>query len=220
MKVLDHHPAYTESCTWRKLIVYLLEIDGLFSDFSDWFCNLKQVLWKLDAMESCSRMRQCFKRSYQGFNHSGSTTNYIIDAQLQYEPLSSITSEIEASLKTFVPCITSEIERKDGREAVGNDTVADSVDNDQSSFPYTKEHSADFDNSPHQNVTQSTSTMLPDERIIIILSSSIVHTLKVVKGTLQITSKRINYIVDEHNGKCMISSLSVRKKNREKTEAG
>ncbi|XXG76013.1 hypothetical protein AAC387_Pa08g0457 [Persea americana] len=57
-----------------------------------------------------------------------------------------------------------------------------------------------------QRLDQNASAVAPgyvpsesDERIILELSSLMVRPLRVIRGTFQITTKRINFIVDEHN---------------------
>lgn len=43
---------------------------------SDVISSKMQVFWKLDSMESFSRMRQCIRRNYCGTDHLGAAANY------------------------------------------------------------------------------------------------------------------------------------------------
>lgn len=177
-----------------------------------------QVFWKLDVIESSSRMRRCFKRNYKGSDHSGLSANYI-DHYSQYEPQKTAaghTSETEDSFETTLPptsVLTEEAislkETNEDYEPVEIGIVSDSTDSQQNRLSDTAEQSVQevlgqghFDSDSNQNLLQTTSAAdpyyvlgNPAERVIFELSSSIVLPLKVVKGTFQVSNLYQHFFV-------------------------
>ncbi|KAL0379627.1 UNVERIFIED_CONTAM: BEACH domain-containing protein C2 [Sesamum angustifolium] len=74
--LIARHRLYTGMREWRKLIHCLIEMKCLFGPFSDDLCNPKRIFWKLDFMETSSRMRRILRRNYQGSDHLGAAANY------------------------------------------------------------------------------------------------------------------------------------------------
>ncbi|GJY20722.1 hypothetical protein Tco_0393288 [Tanacetum coccineum] len=74
---IAQHRRCTGIHAWRKLIHYLIETDTLFGLLSKRFCNPKRVLnsvfgfWKIDYMETSTRMHRCLRRDFKGSDHSG-----------------------------------------------------------------------------------------------------------------------------------------------------
>lgn len=164
-----------------------------------------QVFWKLDVIESSSRMRCCFKRNYKGSDHSGSSAN-CVDHYSQYEPQKTAaghTSETEDSLETTLPPTSVLTEEAISMRETNEDyePVEIGTDSQQNRLSDTAEQSVQevlgqghFDRVSNQNLLQTISAEDPyyvlgdpDERIIFELSSSIVLPLKVIKGTFQVS---------------------------------
>ncbi|TKY65579.1 Neurobeachin protein 2 [Spatholobus suberectus] len=74
--VIARHRISTGVRAWRKLIHQLIEMRSLFGPFADHLYSPPCVFWKLDLMESSSRMRRCLRRNYHGSDHLGSAANY------------------------------------------------------------------------------------------------------------------------------------------------
>ncbi|GJT34499.1 hypothetical protein Tco_0924918 [Tanacetum coccineum] len=74
---IAQHRRCTGIHAWRKLIHYLIETDSLFGLLIKRFCNPKRVLncvfgfWKIDYMETFTRMHRCLRRDFKGLDHSG-----------------------------------------------------------------------------------------------------------------------------------------------------
>ncbi|XP_077235133.1 WD-40 repeat family protein / beige-like protein [Tasmannia lanceolata] len=210
--VIDRHHASTGTRAWRKLIHYLLEMKGLFGPFGDHLYNPEQVFWKLDFMESSMRMRRCLRKNYKGSDHLGAAANYG-DHLLQHKPdQQNITASIvmAEAISTGEGNEEDEQTETDNYECETHDTEQ-SVDNHQrlsTSVEQPLQGPLDFAGSeaPNDgNFVQNASAVAPgyvpsefDERIILELSSLMVRPLRVIRGTFQITTKRINFIVDDN----------------------
>ncbi|GKB17926.1 hypothetical protein Tco_0851849 [Tanacetum coccineum] len=75
---IAQHRRCTGIHAWRKLIHYLIETDSLFGLLSKRFCNPKRInlkyivgFWKIDYMETSTRMHRCLRRDFKGSDHSG-----------------------------------------------------------------------------------------------------------------------------------------------------
>ncbi|MED6189954.1 BEACH domain-containing protein C2, partial [Stylosanthes scabra] len=191
---------------WRKLIHHLLETKNLFGPFADRLCSPPRVFWKLDFVESSSRMRRCLRRNYQGSDHLGSAANYDDSAVERNEQNTPMLSAEAFSLETV-----NEYEEQgemDNLDARVND-IEDKGEND-TRFSESAEKSVQLslESSSTQlasdeHTAHSSPAIAPgyvpselDERIVLELPSSMVRPLKVVRGIFQVTSKRINFIID------------------------
>ncbi|XP_072959658.1 BEACH domain-containing protein C2 isoform X2 [Typha angustifolia] len=218
--VLDRHHGSTGIRAWRKLLRCLLEMSRLYGPFGDSLCS-DRIFWKLDFMESSSRIRRFMKRNYKGSDHLGSAADYeermLLNSGAESDACrvdhtgSSFVTDLPSSTPIIMAEAMSMDERTEDDEQMENEQTRNSMDNQQ-------RHSSDADQSlkgpldprnsgasVHHNLVESTPVVAPgyvpsesDERIIIELPSLMVRPLKVVRGTFQITSKRINFIIDEH----------------------
>ncbi|KAK9143642.1 hypothetical protein Syun_013042 [Stephania yunnanensis] len=211
--VIDRHRACIGARAWRKLIHCLIEIRSLFGPLGGHLYNGEQVFWKLDLMESSSRMRRCLKRNYKGSAHLGAAANYEDHLQLKPDE-GSIMNPATASI--LVPEAMTLEESIDDDEQTETDnfepnSMRQSVDNQQKQSTDRRHEqvpveSMDSQVAHDQDLVQSQSAAAPgyapsesDERIILELPTSMVRPLCISKGTFQITTKRINFIVDDHN---------------------
>ncbi|XP_058744102.1 BEACH domain-containing protein C2-like isoform X2 [Vicia villosa] len=190
---------------WCKLVHQLIEMRSLFGPFADHLYSPLRVFWKLDFMESSSRMRRYMKRNYQGSDHLGCAANYEDysgDTNYQRTPvLSAEAISIEA--------INKDEERV---ETENSDTKVNNIVENQPRFSDSAEKTAQISLESNgiqlqsqKGDNQSSSAFAPgrvpserDERIVLELPSSMVQPLRVVQGTFQVTSRRINFIVDNN----------------------
>ncbi|XP_020592790.1 BEACH domain-containing protein C2-like isoform X2 [Phalaenopsis equestris] len=203
---------------WRKFIHSLIEMDRLFGPFTD-NLSTQRVFWKLDFMEGSSRMRRCFKRDYHGSEHLGAAANYedhvsqpksdgtsIGCSENSREP--SFTADITSTVSILVAEAISIDDGNESEEQIENG-ILDNMTKTAESF--TDESNAKT-SAASLDVVQSMSVMASrhmlndyDEKLILELSSLMVRPLKVVRGTFQITTKRINFLVHKHrNGSSML----------------
>ncbi|CAH2051768.1 unnamed protein product [Thlaspi arvense] len=187
---------------WRKLVHYLVEMTSFFGPFGDHLCSSQNVFWKLDSMESSSRMRQCLRRNYSGTNHLEAAGNYDdqTDLKSNYDKLASPSSipvlDAEAIANKIIIYEDDEHGDVDDLEIEGN--IGKNEERMSGSLDDARRLSSGISDSQplnNQDVVQN-STKVLDERIVLEVSSSMVRPLKVVKGTFQITTWRINFIVD------------------------
>ncbi|KAJ7962251.1 BEACH domain-containing protein C2 [Quillaja saponaria] len=210
--VIARHQLCTGIRAWQKLIHRLIEMRCLFGPTADDLCNPPRVFWKLDFMESSSRMRQCLRRNYRGSDHLGSAANYEDRYVTEKEQENSITS-------SNAPILSAEAI---SMEAINEDDEHVEIDNldsqiydleqkgeSQATFSGTAEQtvqasqSGDTKLASEDDLIQSSSAVAPgyvpseiDERIVLELPTSMVRPLKVLRGTFQVTTRRINFIVD------------------------
>ncbi|XP_061961570.1 BEACH domain-containing protein C2 [Populus nigra] len=219
--VISCHHLSSGIRAWRKLIHCLIEMKSLFGPFGDPLCNPERVFWKLDFMETSSRMRRCLRRNYRGSNHFGAAANYEDQIELKHDKGNVPVLAAEA--------ISVEILNEDGGHAEIENLGVTSFDTeqggesqlrlsgatDQSMQPPAE--SSDTQLARDQDL-ENASAVAPgyvpserDERIILELPSSMVRPLTVMRGTFQVTTRRINFIVDttESNADGMKSSESV-----------
>ncbi|OAY75714.1 BEACH domain-containing protein C2 [Ananas comosus] len=181
--------------------------------------NMKriEIFWKLDFIESSSRMRRYMKRNYKGTDHLGAAADYEERLLLNSgaEPDRRRTDDKDSSFTTSLPASASIImedaisigERTEDDEQIEGDNTGNNIDNPQRRSSTADQSLEDRNSgtSGDHNLVQSAPIVAPayvlsesDERIIVELPSLMVRPLKVVQGTFQITSKRINFIVDDN----------------------
>ncbi|PVH66753.1 hypothetical protein PAHAL_1G337700 [Panicum hallii] len=195
---------------WRHLLHCLIESSRLYGPFGELLCTPDSIFWKLDLTESSLRMRRFMKRNYNWLNHLGAFANYGEKNFLCDDP-NACHSEDGDSLPKNVLSTSSLITVDGGHEHIvqgETENICSSVDDqltsssppDQSLTGSVDSRSSDF--SGVRNLVRSTAVAPgyrpSNERIIIELPSTMIRPLKVVRGTFQVTSKRINFIVDEH----------------------
>ncbi|KAF8765456.1 hypothetical protein HU200_008602 [Digitaria exilis] len=195
---------------WRHLLHCLIDTSRLYGPFGELLCTPDSVwpqffiFWKLDLTESSSRMRRFMKRNYNWLNHLCASVDYGEQKFLcDGADSNAHHSEDGESLPTNVLSTSSLITVDGGHEHMGQgetENICRSVDDQlTNSLP------------PDQSLTGSVDSRSSDlsgvvapgyrpsnDRIIIELPSTMIRPLKVVRGTFQVTSKRINFIVDEH----------------------
>ncbi|XP_028247923.1 BEACH domain-containing protein C2-like [Glycine soja] len=204
--VISRHRISTGVRAWRKLIHRLLEMRSLFGPFADHLYSPPCVFWKLDLMESSSRMRRCLRRNYHGSDHLGSAANYEDYSGEKNDQHTPILSAEAISLETVnedeeqveienLNARASDVDDKGDNQTRLSETADQSVQEALESSA--TQHASDED------LVQSSSAIAPgyvpselDERIVLELPSSMVRPLKVIRGTFQVTNRRINFIVD------------------------
>ncbi|OQU82107.1 hypothetical protein SORBI_3006G173200 [Sorghum bicolor] len=220
--VLIRHRASTGLRAWRHLLHCLTEMGRLYGPFEH-LCTPVRVFWKLDFTESSSRMRRFMKRNYKGCDHLGAAADYedrkLLSTSAQSnehnseDANSSLTSTLPSSASAIMADAMSMDDRNVENEQLETDTTRSSVDDDQLQHSSATDQqsvkgsigSRSSDICADRNLVRST-VLAPshvpseaDERIIVELPSLMVRPLKVVRGTFQVTSKRINFIIDEHS---------------------
>ncbi|KAI6706714.1 hypothetical protein NL676_009676 [Syzygium grande] len=206
------HHLYAGIHGWRKLIHCLIEMNSLFAPFGDRLCNSARVFWKLDSMETSSRMRQCLRRNYKGCDHYGAAADH--DEVVKKLDQKNVMDPSGAPALT-ADAISMELENEDDEQAEidnieGKTSNVDPSEENQSSLSGKAQQnlqvvaeSSDIQFGSEQDLVQSSSAVAPgyvpsqvDERIVLELPSSMVRLLRVVRGTFQITTRRINFIVE------------------------
>ncbi|KAK3158666.1 hypothetical protein QOZ80_2AG0140040 [Eleusine coracana subsp. coracana] len=205
---------------WRHLLHCLVETSRLYGPFGELLSTPENIFWKLDSTESSLRMRRYMKRNYNWLNHLAAVANYE-GQRFVYDGLESNACRSEdgdsslanilstSSLITVVDAVsvhgghedTVQTENENICSGV-DDQLTNSLPPDPSFTGSVDSRSSDF--SGVHNLVRSTvvapgyKPSADDERIIVELPSLMVRPLKVVQGTFQVTSKRINFIVDEN----------------------
>ncbi|CAN6245453.1 unnamed protein product [Urochloa humidicola] len=207
---------------WRHLLHCLIETSRLYGPFGELLCTPDSIFWKLDLTESSLRMRRFMKRNYNWLNYLGASANYGEHKFLcDGADSNACQSEHGDSLPTNILSTSSLITVDGGHGHIvqgETDNICSSVDDqmtnslppDQSLTGSVDSRSSDF--SGVRNLVRST-IVAPgyrpsNERIIIELPSTMIRPLKVVRGTFQVTSKRINFIVDEHMGDSYMDDIA------------
>ncbi|KAG8391704.1 hypothetical protein BUALT_Bualt01G0214900 [Buddleja alternifolia] len=208
--MIAQHRLYTGIREWRKLIHCLIEMKCLFAPFSDDLCNPKRVFWKLDFMESSSRMRRILRRNYQGTDHLGAAANYEDNMEQNHDKHEAISPSNASILAA--EAISTEVGNEEDEhdpafldvspngEEPGHSQRITSVSGEQ---PLMSTESTDLPVANNLDSAPIPSAFAPgyvpsehDEIIVLELPSSMVRPLKVLRGTFQITTRRINFIVD------------------------
>ncbi|KAF9613959.1 hypothetical protein IFM89_014024 [Coptis chinensis] len=212
--VIHRHRLCTGSRAWRKLIHCLIETRGLFGPFGEHLHNPERVFWKLDVMESSSRMRRCLRRNYRGSDHLGASANYVdhLLTKTGEENMLGPTASILAAEAISLEEANEDDEQTENNNLEGTpDGLEQNEDKQQSQSEYAEQHRQVVGDpvvaqvSSNEDLLQTSSTASPgyvpsenDERIILELSSSMVRPLRITRGTFQITTKRINFIVNDN----------------------
>ncbi|CAI9278052.1 unnamed protein product [Lactuca saligna] len=202
------HRLSTGIRAWRKLIHYLIETESLFGLLSKKLCNPKRVFWKVDYMETPSRMHRCLRRDYKGSDHSNVPP---ISLDHDKDPKASILA---------LESISIELANEDDEQ----DTVVNIEGNTDDMWLYEDIHtrssataeqqlqipmdSTEPQVTNYQDFPQSPSAAGPGyiasehyEIIILELPASMIRPLKVRQGTFQITTRRLNFLVDKSERK-------------------
>ncbi|XVF33458.1 hypothetical protein REPUB_Repub17cG0170100 [Reevesia pubescens] len=209
--LVARHRLFTGIRAWRKLIHCLIEMKCLFGPSGDLFPS--QLFWKLDFMESSSRMRPCLRRNYIGTDHFGAAANFEDQSDVKKNQGDVISSSNAPIL--VAEAISTELVNEDDEQPEIDNVDNSTYENGQSledqprlsgitEQPLQKSvESSDTKLASEQDLVQSSSAVAPgyvpselDERIVFELPSSIVRPLKVIQGTFQVTTKKINFIVD------------------------
>uniref|UniRef100_A0A5B7ADS9 BEACH domain-containing protein C2 n=1 Tax=Davidia involucrata TaxID=16924 RepID=A0A5B7ADS9_DAVIN len=222
--VVARHRLCTGIRAWRKLIHCLIEMKCLFGPFSDHLCNPERVFWKLDCMESSSRMRQCLRRNYRGSDHLGAAANYENQMEPKYHQ-ENVMSPSKASILAAEAISMEAVNEDDEQEDIDIlEGRADDIEQ-HGEIPtrlsgtgeqplQVSVESRDPQVISDEDFVQNPSAVTPgyvpselDERIVLELPSSMVRPLKVLRGTFQITTRRINFIVDNTESNAMGDGL-------------
>ncbi|KAK9274411.1 hypothetical protein L1049_019225 [Liquidambar formosana] len=210
---IARHRLCTGIRAWRKLIHCLVEMKCLFGPFRDHLCNTQQIFWKLDLMESSSRMRQILRRNYRGSDHFGAAADCEDHIEMKQEKENVISPSTAPILAA--EAISMDVVNEDDEQAEIDNLDSGAYDREQSGenqerLSGTGEQplqapveARDNAVSSDQDLVRSSSAISPgyvpselDERIVLELPSSMVRPLRVIRGTFQITTRRINFIVD------------------------
>lgn len=213
VNVIAQHRLYSGIRQWRKLIRSLIEIKCLFGPFSDCLYNPQRVYWKLDDMETSARMRKCLRRNYGGSDHFGSAADYADHMGLkggEDQTISPSKASLLAADAISIEPAHEDYEQEDGPnlDSKLDDTehhgdIQNRMSGTAEQPLQTSSESGDLPVTNHHDMVQSPSAVAPgyvpsehDERIVLELPSSMVRPLKVSRGTFQITTRRINFIID------------------------
>ncbi|KAL1828538.1 hypothetical protein ACET3Z_006950 [Daucus carota] len=208
--VIVRHRNSTGIRAWRKLLRYLIEMKCLFGSFRDNLCSPKRVFWRLDCMESSSRMRRYLRRNYCGSEHGDATS--INDDRL--ESTRDYSNDICASKASVMAAEAMVTEARDdddddeedavnleGKGGVVHQQETQVRQSETAEEPFI---TADPQITGEEECVEPPSVVPPDyvpsehdERIIYELPASMVRPLKVIKGNFQITTKRLNFVVDK-----------------------
>ncbi|KAL0464683.1 UNVERIFIED_CONTAM: BEACH domain-containing protein C2, partial [Sesamum latifolium] len=201
--LIARHRLYTGMREWRKLIHCLIEMKCLFGPFSDDLCNPKRIFWKLDFMETSSRMRRILRRNYQGSDHLGAAANYEDHMEQKHDKHKPL-SPSKASMLAAEVISTDVVNEEDEHDATYLDVSPNgehpgeiqTIQSAPGEQPLTSEESTD---PPVSSEIDSAAAVAPgyvpsedDERIVLEIPSSMVRPLKVLRGTLQSTEGRRN----------------------------
>ncbi|CAL0329601.1 unnamed protein product [Lupinus luteus] len=213
---ISQHRVRTGIRSWRKLIRQLIEMRCLFGPSADHLYSPPRIFWKLDFMESSSRMRRCLKRNYRGSDHLAAANyeDYLGENNDKRTPILSaeaisIESVVDEELVEIqnMHAMAGDFEDKVENEHIFSESAEKTI---QASF-----ESCATQLASDEGLVQSPSAIAPgyvpnelDERIVLELPSSMVQALKVVQGTFQVTSRRINFIVDNHEASTMKDGLN------------
>lgn len=153
-----------------------------------------QVFWKLDSMESSSRMRKCLRRNYSGTGHLETTRNYDDQTDLKNKQdapvlaVEAISKEIMYEDDEHGDADDLEIEGNVGEHKGENEERrSGSLEDAITLSTGINDHRPLSEQNMVQNSTEVDLSELK-ERIILEISSTMVRPLGVVKGTFQVCS--------------------------------
>ncbi|KAL4352831.1 hypothetical protein GQ457_06G032510 [Hibiscus cannabinus] len=204
--LVARHRVFTGIRAWRKLIHCLLDTKCLFGPLLDQIPS--QVFWKLDFMESSSRMRPFLRRNYTGTDHFGAAADFEDqnDVKKSKDVISSSNTPILAAEAISTVLVNEDDERPE-MDNVGSRSYENKQSGEDQITEQTLEKSIEPDETKlasEQDSVQSLTTVAPgyvpselDERILFELPSSMVRPLRVIRGTFQVTTKKINFVVDK-----------------------
>ncbi|KAD3069191.1 hypothetical protein E3N88_37071 [Mikania micrantha] len=226
---IARHRACTGIRAWRKLIHYLVETKCLFGPIRENLNNPKQIFWKLDHMESSTRMRRCLRRNFEGSDHFGAAANYEDPVDPKHDK-ENATSPSKASVLPKEAISMELVNDDDEQDDIDNmETKKDGmgqIDDVQTRLSGTTEQPLQVPDSTKSHVGNdedfvSSSAAGPgyipsedDERVILELSASMVRPLKVWQGTFQITTRKINFLLNKSEGNTPEDGLDRRIENR------
>ncbi|XVE77007.1 hypothetical protein DITRI_Ditri13aG0027300 [Diplodiscus trichospermus] len=218
------HRLFTGFRAWRKLIHCLIEMNCLFGPSGDQFPSQGRIFWKLEFMESSLRMRLCLRRNYTGTDDFGAADNLEDQSEVKKNQ-EDVISSTNAPILAAEAISTDLVNEDDEQLEIGNvDNKANENDQggeDQLQLSGMSEQtlqklveSTDTKLATEQDLAQSSSAVSPDyvsneldERIMFELPLSMVRPLKVTRGTFQVSTKKINFIVDNtENNRAMDGS--------------
>ncbi|GLU00510.1 hypothetical protein SLE2022_178740 [Rubroshorea leprosula] len=210
--LIARHRLCTGIRSWRKLIHCLVEMQCLFGPFGHELSNPTRIFWKLDLMETSSRMRPCLKRNYIGTDHLGAAANYedqTLEKKNEETVISPSSAPVLAAEAISMEVVNEDDEQPEtdehGRAYESEKGKEDELRLSGATEQILKasEESSESQLAGDQNLVQSSSAVAPgyvlsehDERIVLELPSSMVRPLRVIQGTFQVTSRRINFIVE------------------------
>lgn len=215
--LIAQHRLCTGIRSWRKLIHCLTEMQCLFGPIGHELSSPARIFWKLDLMETSSRMRPCLKRNYLGTDHLGAAANYEDQSQViknEEAVISPSNAPPLAAEAISVDVVNEDDEQPEIDDMNGRASESEKGKGDEPRLSGTTEQtqktSVESNEPPlasDQDFIQSSSVVAPgyvpselDERIVLELPSSMVRPLKVIRGTFQVTSRRINFIVENLEG--------------------
>ncbi|KAM7260927.1 hypothetical protein ACFE04_026402 [Oxalis oulophora] len=207
VNVIARHRVCNGIRGWRKLIHYLIEMRCLYGPFGVHISSSSRVFWKLDFIESSSRMRPYLRRNYRGSDHIGAAADYdnqIDSKQDQQNVMKASNAPILAAEAISMEAVNDDDEPPENDSA--NDSAFDhevpGAENQHKNSGTIEAEPGDAQLVSEQELVQTASAVAPgyvpseqDEAILLELSSSMVHPLRVTKGTFQVTTRRINFIV-------------------------
>jgi len=172
--------------------VNLKHVENISSDVTS---SHMQVFWKLDSMESSSRMRQCLRRNYSGTGHLETTRNYGDQTYLMNNhdspvlAVEAISKEIMYEDDEHGDADDLEIEGNVGeRKGENEERRSGSLEDAITLSTGINDHRPLSEQNMVQNSTEVKDLSELKERIVLEISSTMVRPLGVVKGTFQVCS--------------------------------
>eukprot|EP01018_Ginkgo_biloba_P016129 Gb_14861 [translate_table: standard] len=214
--------------TWRRLIRCLIEHEALFGPVGYHLGHPERVFWKLDFMENSLRMRRCLKRYYKGTLHTGAAANYEDPQSTgvhNNDDIKFSDKEAEGSLANRFPTSASmllpeqslleESQEDEGSRSDYCEDKKDDLEHDSELSQKLSEGSEELisgsaklsrikdavNNPVQQGLTMASvgSVVIEsNERMLLEIPAAMVQPLRFMKGRFQVTTKRINFIIDDH----------------------
>ncbi|XP_071717887.1 BEACH domain-containing protein C2-like [Rutidosis leptorrhynchoides] len=223
---IARHHACTGIRAWRKLIHYLIETKCLFGPISENLYSPERVFWKLDHMESSTRMRRCLRRNFEGSDHFGAAANYEDPVEPNHDK-GKVTSPSKASslpTEAISMGLVNEDDEQDDvnveskindRSEIDNPDIRQSGTAEQPlQVPESKKSQNDEDFISSSAAGPSYIPSEDDGRVILELSGSMVRPLKVWQGTFQITTRKINFILSKSESNISEEGLEHKSENK------
>lgn len=208
---------------WRRLIRCLIEQEALFGPLGYQLGHPERVFWKLDFVENSLRMRRLLKRNYNGTAHKGAAANYDDFQPVglhNMEEKKDSDKEAESSLGNSLPASASLLLPEESLLAEGHEDegtrsdfeiTEDKKDDLEHGLGSSEDISEPSEESTLDSVKSSNikeiannaialagSTVIgADERMLLEIPAMMVQPLRLMKGRFQVTTKRINFIIDD-----------------------